>query len=896
MRSLVGRSLAILVIAISVFAMRTSRLAAACAPGIVTSPQGNNTSFDPSTSADGRHTAFWSAANDLVPGDTNNREDVFVVDRLTCAIERVSVSTAGVQGNNTSSFPSISDTGRYVAFMSTATNLVANDTNSAPDIFVRDRQTNSTVRASVTSAGAQAAGALGSVRPDMSGNGQFVAFLSFATNLVAGDTNGTADVFVRDLVNNVTERVSVATGGTQGIDGDSQYDKPAISADGRYVAFASTMTNLVAGDTNVARDIFRRDRQTGTTVRVSVSTAGDQTPTSQDSTSPAISADGRYIAFDSFATNLVPDDTNFNYDVFVRDMAAGTTTRVSLINQGGQPEAFAWAQSVAPSISGDGRYVAFTSGAEDLVLGDNNGWNDVFIHDRTTGITRRVSTSFNGLQGDFHSAFVDLSADGTVVTYSSFASTLVPGDDNYADDVFIAEWRLVSAPPNVNLMRNGTFAGGLSRWLEFATPDMTHIVSNVTGGVYQYYRVPPPPGTPGQAVVFQNTTAQLLPGAPIVATFDLGNSSSARKRVSVLVHDANFSDLHVCTLWLDAGAPMRTYTMRTHTTRAWADATISFYAATAGSDGGFYRVDNVSLMYAPAEAGDRTDCVDPTAPVPPGGAASANLIANGTFGAGMASWGLFGQIVAQVAGGVFEFYRSPGTPAGVVLQGTGQAMVAGEILTASFELGNSSVVRKRVTVIIHEGDFSDLVACTFWLPASTPLQTFTIRTFTTKAWANATFSVYPATVGAEQWIRLDNVVLQRTPAASIVGTECLEPGAAPAPWPPQASTPGGLAIASPRATGAPRVVRDGSPGRGPSGSYLDAGMPRSTADRSAGADSTRLAYWLRPGLAYVLQVSDDGVEWRTVAEIAPSDAWQRVWVDVSAVAGAVWVRIVPIDR
>ncbi|HZL94297.1 MAG TPA: hypothetical protein VFB99_11655, partial [Vicinamibacterales bacterium] len=503
---------------------RTARVTAACTSGIVTSPQGNFGSFDPSTSGDGRYTAFWSTATNLVPGDLNSRSDVFVLDRQTCGVQRVSVNSAGAEGNNDSTHPSISADGRYVAFVSTANNLVGNDSNNAADIFVRDRQANTTIRASLSSLGGQANGLAGSAMPDISADGRYVAFVSLATNLVIVDTNGTADVFVRDLENLTTERVSVATGGTQGSNGDLQLDRPSISADGRYVAFASTMTNLVAGDTNGARDIFRHDRQTGVTIRVSVSTTGAQTPTQQDSSGPSISADGRYVAFDSVATNLVPGVTDFNSDVFVRDVTTSTTTRVSLVNQDGPPEPFAWAQSVAPSISGNGRYVAFTSGAEDLVVGDDNLRQDVFVHDRTTGITRRVSTSFDGVQGDAHASAADISSSGFVVAYQSLADTIVPHDNNFAVDVFVADSRFVSAPPDVDLIRNGNFSDGLTRWATFATPDMSYIVSRVSARVFEYYRVAPPPGETGQAVIFQNTTAQLLPAAPIVATFDLGNS------------------------------------------------------------------------------------------------------------------------------------------------------------------------------------------------------------------------------------------------------------------------------------------------------------------------------------------------------------------------------------
>jgi Tol biopolymer transport system component len=878
------RFLAICAACSLVLLTRTARVTAACTSGIVTSPQGDFESFDPSTSSDGRYTAFWSAATDLIGSDTNGRYDIFVLDRQTCAIDRVSISTAGTQSNNDSMFPSISADGRYVAFMSLANNLVPSDTNNAGDVFVRDRQSNTTIRASVTNAGGQGSSGLESTKPDISANGQAVAFFSFAANLVTGDSNGTPDVFVRDLVNLTTGRVSVATGGTQGVNGDTNTDRPSISADGRYVAFASTMTNLVAGDTNNARDIFRHDRQTGTTIRVSVSTAGAETPNQQDANSPSISSDGRYVAFDSFATNLVTDDTDFNYDVFVRDVNTSTTTRVSLVNQGGPPEAFAWAQSVSPSISGDGRYVAFTSGAGDLVAGDDNGWQDVFVHDRTTGITRRVSTSFDGVQGDFHASAADISGDGLVVAYQSFAGTIVPLDGNFADDVFVADWRFISAPPNIDLMRNGDFANGVTRWVTFATPNMTYIVSQVTAGVFEYYRVAPPPGTAGQAVVFQNTTAQLLPAAPIVATFDLGNSSAVRKRISILVHDGDFNDLHVCTLWLPAGTPLQTYTVRTHTTRAWSNATISFYAASPNSDGGYLRIDNVTLQYAPAEANDRTDCVDPEAPAPLGGPDGPNLILNGDFGSGMASWALFGQITSQISGGVFEFYKPAGTPAGVVFQQTGQAMASGQILRATFDLGNSSPVRKRVTAIIHDADFSDIAACTFLLPPNSPLGTHEVRTYTTKAGANATLSIYPATVGVDQWIRLDNVSLQRTPGATILGTECLEPGAGPVTPPPSSPSMTGLAGGGSRARAASAVIERSGAGRGAGASTVT----------TPPAIATGLRFLVPPSETPVqIQVSEDGDIWTTIQVVDSAEDWRVVTLDTSEINGrALFVRLV----
>ncbi|MEI7992200.1 MAG: hypothetical protein WCH93_07200 [Actinomycetota bacterium] len=263
-------------------------------------PNGANAdsgSYDSSVSADGRYVAFESDASNLVAGDTNGVSDVFVRDMSTGTVVRVSVDSAEAEGDATSYDPSISADGRYVAFWSNATNLVASDTNGFSDVFVRDRTLDTTVRVSVDSAESQ--GDLRSSYPSISADGRYVAFWSTATNLVAVDTNGFSDVFVRDLTDGTTVLVSVNSLGVQGNFGSYE---PSISADGRYVAFWSPATNLVAVDTNGFSDVFVRDLTDGTTVLVSVNSLGVQG--NFGSFDPSISADGRYVAFDSAATNL----------------------------------------------------------------------------------------------------------------------------------------------------------------------------------------------------------------------------------------------------------------------------------------------------------------------------------------------------------------------------------------------------------------------------------------------------------------------------------------------------------------------------------------------------------------------------------------------------------------
>jgi len=391
--------------------------------------QGNDWTSYCSISDDGRYVAFGSYSTNLAPGDTNGTSDVFVRDRQAGTTERVSVANDGTEGNDRSAYPSISADGRYVLFMSSATNLVPGDTNETFDIFVHDRETGTTERVNVAAGGAQANG--GGYPCALSADGRYVAFSSWASNLVPGDTNGVEDIFVHDRQSATTERVSLATGGTQGnLDSSSG----SLSPDGRYVAFSSSATNLVPGDANLRSDIFVRDRQTGTTDRVSVATGGTQA--NESSYGPSISADGRYVAFPSDASNLVPGDTNDRRDAFVRDRQAGTTALVSVSSTGTKGNL----SSGTRSISADGRYVAFISYATNLVGGDTNWVDDAFVRDLQSGTTQRVSVSAGGTQANAGSLLsVAISADGRYVAFESEASNLVPGDTNGVYDVFVAE-------------------------------------------------------------------------------------------------------------------------------------------------------------------------------------------------------------------------------------------------------------------------------------------------------------------------------------------------------------------------------------------------------------------------------------------------------------------------
>ncbi len=392
---------------------------------------GNAESGGVAVNANGEFVAFWSDASNLVVHDTNQVRDVFVRDRAAATTQRVDVSSSGDQSNGPSHAdgfsPAISGDGKTVAFYSDATNLVPNDANGQTDVFVRDRTGGTTELISVSTAGTQGNG--DSLYPSISADGTLVAFQSQATNLVTGAANNFAAIFVRDRTAGTTERPcdaiqSQANGGSS---------NPAISADGSVVAFHSAATNLIPKDTNNHIDVFVCDRTTGTIELISQSTAGGQGD--GDSILPAISQDGRFVAFKSSADNLVPDDTNRKVDVFLRDRVAQTTIRVSVNVHGGNADD----NSYPPSISYDGRFVSFGSAATNLVTNDFNGLPSVFVRDLQTMLTLLVDVNDKGQQanGATPDVATGISGDGKQIGFVSLASNLVDNDHNGLDDVFI---------------------------------------------------------------------------------------------------------------------------------------------------------------------------------------------------------------------------------------------------------------------------------------------------------------------------------------------------------------------------------------------------------------------------------------------------------------------------
>ena len=374
------------------------------------------------------------------------------------ATTRVSVASDGTQGNAPSWSRSITSDGRFVAFYSFASNLVPNDTNNScdynqdgvfsencADVFVHDQLTGVTERVSLDSSGGQANNA--SFVSDMSPDGRFVAFSSSATNLVAGDTNGYGDAFIRDLQTDNTERISLTSTGGQA--NDNVYPT-GMSADGRFVAFHSGASNLVPGDTNGDFDVFVRDRQLGTTERVSITSNGDEA--NFGGLGGLISDNGRLVAFGSHSTNLAPNLPPLVISrVYVHDRDTGATTMASVNSAGDYGTAYAF------DMTADGRFVAFASGSTNLVSGDTNGKIDIFVHDRQTGLTSRVSIDSSGAQGnnDSGGGGIGVSADGRFVSFESLASNMVMNDTNNEGDIFVHD-RQTSITTRVSIGGDGS--------------------------------------------------------------------------------------------------------------------------------------------------------------------------------------------------------------------------------------------------------------------------------------------------------------------------------------------------------------------------------------------------------------------------------------------------------
>lgn len=377
----------------------------------------------PAISADGRFVTFKS--NWLVSEDTSLDNDVYVHDRQTGETSLASVASDGTLGNAEAWTGDISGDGRYVVFDSQASTLIAGDTNGRIDIFLHDRQTGETSRISVDSDGNQVP--WHSMDPVISQDGRYVAFRSEG-DFESGVVTEGYDLFVKDRQTGEVTLISTTYDGSINIAGIRD---PFISANGDYILFWSAGDALVEGDVNGATDVFFYDRQADELSIVSVSSDGAQG--NMDSEFASVTADGRYVAFVSEASNLVTGDTNAKADIFVHDRQTAETRRISI----GLAEAEANGDSTHPQISADGRYIAFASYATNLVAGDTNNRDDVFVYDLDAEEIRLASMSTAGIQGNDTSYLPDISADGQHIAFQSAADNLVADDDNDNDDIFV---------------------------------------------------------------------------------------------------------------------------------------------------------------------------------------------------------------------------------------------------------------------------------------------------------------------------------------------------------------------------------------------------------------------------------------------------------------------------
>lgn len=340
----------------------------------------------------------------------------------------VDVSSVGSQANTWSRSFVISSDGRFVTFRSTANNLVSADSNGLPDVFVRDRIAGLTERISIPASGGDGNGE--SIDGWITPNGRYVAFTSYASNLVQGDTNGSSDAFVRDRLLNTTEAVSL---NSAGVIGDAPSGVGSITPDGRFVCFASRASNIAPGAPSGYGQVYVRDRLVGTTDIVSVSTGG--IIGNNDSSVCRISDDGQLVAFLSASSNLVTGDTNNRLDVFLHDRQSGLTERVSLTSTGSQADGSSWNLAM----SGDGRYITFVCGGSNLVTGAPPFRLNLYLRDRQQDATELVSVDSNGTPGNGDCFFFHISGNGRFVVFESDSSNLVLGDTNQKWDVFVRD-------------------------------------------------------------------------------------------------------------------------------------------------------------------------------------------------------------------------------------------------------------------------------------------------------------------------------------------------------------------------------------------------------------------------------------------------------------------------
>lgn len=441
-----------------------------------------------SVSADGRFVAFSGDASDLTPGDSNGKPDVFVRDLKKNRTRLVSSASGGSNGGDApSNGPVLSANGRFVVFISAATNLVANDTNGLADAFVKDLKTGTTTLVSAKPDGS-AAGGVSSV--GISADGRIVVFMSNAAGIAGNDVNGTHDVFVRDMTAGTTTLVSRNAAGTAA--GNSFSTFPAVTPSGLFVVFKTSATDMGVTDANGGNDIVVRQLANATSVVVSVDPTGTHAGNG-DCDNPRITPDGAHVTFESTSSDLVTGDQNGAQDVFVRDVAAGTTTLVSR-NKAGTGSAAG--SSGTDGLSDDGRFVAFETDAADVVDGDTNAATDIFLRDLQTGVTKLVSVNAAGTgPGDGPSDGAIVSGDGRYVVFASQATNLVAADTNGQSDLFVRDMKTgvtslissnASGKATANAAAGSPVLAANNRTLVF-TSDASDLVAKDTDGAFDVF-------------------------------------------------------------------------------------------------------------------------------------------------------------------------------------------------------------------------------------------------------------------------------------------------------------------------------------------------------------------------------------------------------------------------
>jgi Tol biopolymer transport system component len=541
---------------------------------------GNGDSIPTGISTNGRYACFESTASDLVAGDTNGVRDIFVRDLVSNVTILVSANNNGGPGNGVCRRSTMTPDGRFVAFVSAATDLVNDDTNGIPDVFARDLQSGQTALVSVGAMNTNSYPACSSEAPVISADGRYVAFFSNATNLVPGVVNA-GEIYVRDLVAGITIWASTNAGSLSGMSNAISYnhaisadgkfvafqtstnpllsfsrrgvifrynldtgstdlvntnaysqaenpedirnldmtpdgrfiafvagsnttnaiyvwdaqssstvlasgdlsnaipagsicDWPSIDASGRFVAFLSSATNMVTNAIAGDYHLYLRDLQTATTALADADTNGVGASVGPMS-APSLHGDVRLIAFERLDGDLVANDRNHAYDLFLRDVQAGVTDLVSARHPALPSAAANGPSAGSVSVSGDGRYVAFGSDADNVVLGDTNGFRDIFVRDRFTGSIVQVSIGTNGSAADGISSEPSISANGQYVAFSSTADNLVAGDTNKAQDIFVRDLQL-GTNILVSVATNGTAFGNLASYSPMISSDGRYVL------------------------------------------------------------------------------------------------------------------------------------------------------------------------------------------------------------------------------------------------------------------------------------------------------------------------------------------------------------------------------------------------------------------------------------